>query len=484
MFRPLFQHGDGVRVHSQGRSKAQASGIPGWRKAPEGGPVMIAGRTRPRQLALLSILFIPYILVPCVGCRKSTTRGRIVRVTFSEDPNDNYGYDAYEDMTAEYATRDPVIRPGPPHDVVSVACEGAAVPNSTTVRVTIEGATPEQVFFEPSVERAFSVDEHASGTPLCLTIQGGPVHKHEDGFVEARVGSATGPVCGRLRVCVYNLYEPARPCRLFHVADDTAPLNFTPDLAALRDYANARYAQAVMRIRPILGQSTAVNVDYDFQPPNGFLDLIYGSERECPETRRILARVSINTRAEQGIIHVHDIRRVYIFDGNQDPSTGQVKLVKPPGHNFREIREGKRYTIEDWSPLLQVPPGTAYRLTIVVDRINRGTGLITLRGTYPSLVFPDGMSGLVRNITGLSGNPLFAEDADTEEKFKGTVTHEMGHALPRPRWRDVAPIDNVMHGYRRLGREKLRYRPLPEFYEEPPDEKQWSKLRRTPLSGH
>ena len=82
------------------------------------------------------------------------------------------------------------------------------------------------------------------------------------------------------------------------------------------------------------------------------------------------------------------------------------------------------------------------------------------------------------NITGLSGDPAFAEDDAGEALFKGTLTHELGHSLAT--WMDIAPTDNVMHGYRRLDRKKLRYRDLPEFETEGSgiDDRQWSRLPR------
>lgn len=199
---------------------------------------------------------------------------------------------------------------------------------------------------------------------------------------------------------------------------------------------------------------------------------VAGSERGSPEVQTILDDSRISLQAgESGIIHVRDVRYLFMFDGDQDPSSGTLRLKVVA--NLRYIHKDKPYEIEDWSG-----GGGPHTDTIHVVDIDRTTGVITLRAPLPDPhSYPEASSALLMSITGLSGDPAFSEDAGGEELFLGTLTHELGHSLAS--WDDIAPTDNVMHGYRRSGRDKLRFRSLPLFEEEGAgDEAQWSHLPR------
>ena len=122
-----------------------------------------------------------------------------VAVEFAKDTNQIYGYDKYEAMNMVYNKSDPTNTPGPPNDFVSVEKDA-----TTTVRVTIHGCDPTNIFFTSEDETIFKPDAlHVAASPGILQLDGKSQNKAMTNLC-ARIGSESGPISAQLGVCVYK----------------------------------------------------------------------------------------------------------------------------------------------------------------------------------------------------------------------------------------------------------------------------------------
>jgi hypothetical protein len=267
--------------------------------------------------------------------------------------------------------------------------------------------------------------------------------------------------------------------RVFNVSDPASPgtvLKTNVGIAGLGDFCNNEvYNQAVLGVT-LVGNDNPVPANYDTSPKNSILDLYPGDV--SPEEDAVVRATGVNGAAgEVRVVHVHSLRWVGKISAIS-PDKRVVTLDTPNWWVRRQLAENKTYAFEDWSN----PANVVVERRKVV-RINAGLKQLTLdRALTHNFVI--GSSGLIWGLGGLSqpGVQFWVGDLSGPLAYKVYFAHELGHQDDVGDWMDIAPILNLMFGGPYDGQPpapvELRYRGMPDYYQQRPDENQWDNVVR------
>ncbi len=375
----------------------------------------------------------------------------IIAVVFSPARLQRYGFDGMAANSATGAT------PAGQYPHLSVKKN-----DQTSVLVTIQGgARANDVHF---VSNDTSIAEPMiSGTPpaqFTLRVRGKAQDKAET-FIKVCAGSATGPECGRLYVNVYK--EKTCTAYVYKVQDShsaTSRLQFPNFDLEVAEAAINGYWKPSVGTATLEGSAGATDVRYDLDQ-NGKLTL--EPNQTTAEERKISTACN---HAGQKIIVVKGLVRMAYLQTAAARGANSITL-KPVygGYVAEKMRVGGTFNLCD----AKGENGEEIEVSSVAGTtITLASALTRNHGTT---------HGILREILGLSGNPIFVAEAGlTERVIRETYGHELGHSIMG--WLDLSAIKNLMYHSAGNTDTEIRYKPQAREFDAG-SENQWQTVRRT-----
>lgn len=367
----------------------------------------------------------------------------VIRVTFSQSANQNFGYDNMDNAA------------GVIHHV-SVKKGG-----NTIVGVTVEGGVTgaDLRFTSGNSSIAQASVPSGAGSAFDLTINGGSRNKAETS-INAKCSCTDNTIIGTIQANVYR--EKAMTAKVAKVHDSTVAAtaltrpNF--DVEAAETTIKGWYKPAVATVDLTDNNSTGgvTDVRYDLNG-NGKLDLEPGGTSS--EERAI--RTAFNPSGQK-IVVVKDLSWIFYLRTAASIGDTSINLKNQYSGHMRYIVAGDSYDLGAGATLENITvaskSGTTVRLSSALTKDHPTT------------------DGLIWPLSGLSGNPIYvAEQNKTEAKERETMGHENGHS--QLRWLDLEDSDNLMHYSIGRSDTNIRFKEQPKKYETG-NENQWQKITR------
>lgn len=367
-----------------------------------------------------------------------------VKVTFSAAPEPTganateknmFGYDDYD--TADDCS----------DDHVSVG-KG----KDTWVKVTVKGAkNADKIEFVPESEATVTVTKPAD-TPAAgfyLKITGGETTGETT--INARLGSRTGPVCGKMKVNNYIL--KTHELIVYGVVDTTSAGTSPHPIInkeALKSHINKIAKQGVIEFNPV-DFIPNKNLAYDVIK-NDRLDFYFdgGENVEWIKFTKAALTGSATSTTKTGAL-VKTIYFSWRLATNAEAGQNKVTLI---GGRVISAYKGHTFTLGGEEVKLQDVNGN--EITLERNLVGRH-----LAGT--ALTIPDGGA--------LSGDPFICPSNNLN-----TISHETLHF--NGTLRDVKSPDNIMYYARSDAKHKLRHKPQEQYYEVGSKQNQWDALPR------
>lgn len=364
----------------------------------------------------------------------------VVKVVFSESPNQSYGYD---DMDDSAMATDELHH-------VSVKKNG-----STKVRVVIEGgATSELIVFKSASPSKADVQVPAAGeTNFDLVIDGKNTDKGE-AAIYARVNGDTGPICDGIRADVYK--EKVVDISVALVADSNVPataLHLAFDAAGTETAIRSWYKRAVATIN--IFDRGAIDSHYDSNS-NGALDIRAGGGNS-PEVNQVSNDVS---GAGLKVIIVRELAWLYYLGAAA--AVGDTTITIGNG-TMKFITADSTYDIGSGATLESITVASVAGNVVTIK-----SPLTKNHTTADALKWP---------LSGLSGNPIWVQESGKNAAMvRRTIAHEVGHSALV--YVDVDDPTNMMHFSASRTDTRLRYLKRVKKYD-PGEENQWDVCKRT-----
>lgn len=368
---------------------------------------------------------------------------RVISVVFSAAGNQRQGYDDMDNAA------------GVKHHV------SVRKNDTTTVRVVIQGGADSSVlhFVSDNTAVAEAVPPASPGRAFDLTVNGGAQNRAETA-IHAHVNSEEGPVAETLMVNVYRLREvQATVAKIVDSTSSGTSLsrpNFSVANAATAINGWYRAVVGTLALTDHSSGGGTIDIDYDANN-NGILELEPGTT-----SSELQAITAVFNPSGQKIIIVRDIVWIYLLQTAASAGDTTITLRSSYARSMRFIVDGNTYSIGVGDGAEPITIASKSGTTVTLDS--------ALERDHPL------GEGLMRPISGLSGNPIIvAEQGKTLAKERETVGHECGHSLMN--WRDVDSSDNLMHYSSGRSDTRLRFKELPKRYHSG-NENQWNKVRR------
>jgi hypothetical protein len=330
---------------------------------------------------------------------------------------------------------------------------------TTKVRIKVNGGPGGDALFfgvaDPSV-----ADVSAPGSAAAafdLEVSGKAKNKARV-RVEIHAVDAKGGVCAAFEVDVYK--KKKLEAAVFNVQDSrvaATTLGYPAfDIARAATTVSGWYAQAVAEMKLKDGGSGVMDVDFD-DNGNGYLELEPAGTSS--KQRKVLAKLS---GSGQKVVIVKKLAWVFYLDAAAKAKDTTISVKSSYSGYMKFLLAGTRCTLGAGA-------------TAETVKVRRTSGTTVTLDAALSNDHPAG-DGLLYELSGLSGNPLWvAESGKTEAKIRETIGHELGHSLLD--WLDLEASQNLMHfSSGRTGTE-LRLKPLPQKYQSG-TESQWDKVSR------
>jgi hypothetical protein len=356
----------------------------------------------------------------------------------TEDVSGNrYGYDTMD------------TQPGDDH--VSVKKN-----DSTYVKVKIFGADDGSMLHFTSSDSTTaepgSAPSPAPATGFLLEVKGKDKDKSET-KIQARLGSATGPVCAEICANVYK-EKVINEWHIYRVTDSssagTSPLSALSG-AGTQSSANAIVKQGVMNFSVV--DVTDTNINYDVNT-NGALEWFYDGGAQTEFSIIQGAGLIGNPK----IAVVKNVNFAWRMSTNAVAGQSKIKVV---GASYLSSWVGRTYTLGTGasSESLTLSSVSGTELTFSTNLANAHTAGELLIATFGA---------------GVGADPQIVEDGAA---IQTTLLHETLHRADVGNLLDVNSTLNIMHYSTGVGHTELRFKELLKYYGGG-NESQWETIQR------
>lgn len=383
---------------------------------------------------------------------------RLATVSFAKDAGHRWGYDKTEQLPCKDKDYNSwSLDPSEKIDFMSIPKA-----ETSTVTAKLDGLDPASVFFtSSSPDICAPVSAQPTSDPFTLTLRAGNQDVGQ-ARIQARVGSASGPVAAEIGVVV--LKPLAYEAEYFRVVDSTSPATALVNAGSGNEVSSVLdsiYSQGVASMR-LVGGDREQNVRYDLIV-NGAVDMEPGTVTE--EQRRIIAACP---SGRPRVVVVQDLRWRYVLAEDAQQGATQLRLVRYDSAYLTYLGQ-REYQLADAGGEVTVTLASA------VDPV---TGLVLLAAPLARGFSVVNQSALIFNLAGLSGDPIWIKDSlGSRDIVNKVIAHELGHQCAG--WIDLVDVGALMHGVAEGGA-GIRHRAIDWFYNsarEKKTEAQWTAMR-------
>ncbi len=368
-------------------------------------------------------------------------------------------------------------KPPPEMDVISVAAEWLLDPGETSVNVTIQGANPRDVYFVSSDLDRFrpgKIHPLPQSNPYTLQlIASSLLGTSAEELLEARLGSAGGPVGAQLGVKIYRPAErdPYKLWKIYHDGQTTPAYLDDINKDSVQDSTNEYIKACVMEVELQNGGGGGlVHVPYDDSAQNGILDIYFpgdGSWDRGPEYIKVWDECK---PLDSAVIYVKNLQSHRGL--SDDAEQGHTQITVAGGS---VLCLGRQYTLwrhnADYSEMYSETVRFTSRDPEIPEKLYiEGGGLAHAYPKDTSYVILK-LAGLCMHERGVYVSSSFY--TSTLERVKWLFAHELMHHAGG--LSDIGEVNNLMGDWTGTN---LRFRQLPQFYKAEESESQWNRIVR------
>lgn len=328
--------------------------------------------------------------------------------------------------------------------------------DSTYVTVKVAGGVDGSVLHftssDSSTAEPGAVPSPAPGTGFLLEVKGKDQDSSET-TLQARLGSATGPICAEINVNVYK-EKTINEWDIYRVTDSnsggTSPLTAISEATTLAS-ANAIVKKGVMRFASVNVEDKDIQYDVN---SNGALEWYYdgGAQTEYGVIQ------SAGLTGNPKIVVVKNVN--FAWRLSADASAGQPK-ANVVGASYLSSWTGMTYTLG-----IGANSENVTLLSVSGTELTFSGNLVNAHVAGESLVAAFG--------AGVGADPQIVEDGTA---IQTTLLHETLHRTDVGSLLDVNSLLNIMHYEAGVGHTELRFKELPTYYGSG-NENQWETIPR------